>query len=218
MKAKNIIIILLCIVIVLLLAKILFCPGGKAECQSSQPAEGMDALTAIATRTSIRAYEETPVEEEKVETLLRAAMAAPTAANRQPWRFVVITERGILDSIPTFLPTARMLSGAPLAIVVCGDMSDTLPDEGREYWVQDASAATENLLLAAHAMGLGAVWCGVYPLQERVQAMQQMLDMPEGILPLNIVAIGYPAEQPEPKDKWMPEKIHYQRWDGTTAE
>ncbi len=169
----------------------------------------------IMTRTSIRAYTDQPVEKEKVERLLKAAMAAPSAGNKQPWRFVVIEEKALLGAVSMEIHTASMVEKAPLAIVVCGDMNETFPDEGLDYWVEDASAATENLLLAAHAMGLGAVWCGIYPLSDRVDFLKRLLKLPADIVPLGIVPVGYPAEAPTPKDKWKPENIHYNTWDGT---
>ena len=168
----------------------------------------------IMGRTSVRAYKERQVEDEKIEILLRAAMAAPSAANKQPWRFVVIRDKDTLKEIADSLHTMRMAAEAPLAIAVCGDMNATLPDDGLDYWVEDASAATENMLLAAHDIGLGAVWCGVYPMKDRVAYVSRLLNLPSYIIPLNIVPIGYPAENPEPKDKWDASKIHYEEWGG----
>ncbi|MCD8303786.1 MAG: nitroreductase family protein [Prevotellaceae bacterium] len=207
-RTKNIIIALLCLAVAALLIKVCLFPKVKTS------EEGREVLTAIATRTSVRAYTPEEVGRDTVETLLRAAMAAPTAGNLQPWRFVVITDRAILDSVPRRIDTARMLASAPLAIVVCGDLGSTFEGEGQDYWVQDASAATENLLLAAHALGLGAVWCGVHPIEERVTFMRELLRLPPNLVPLNIIAIGHPDEQPEPKDKWKPGNIRLQTWDG----
>lgn len=200
MNTSNIIILILAIILAGLLVKISFFPAYH-QC-----------LETIMTRTSIRAYQDKAVEAEKIEKMLRAAMAAPSAGNKQPWRFVVINDKNTLRSISENFHTMKMAEKAPLAIVVCGDMKDTFPNEGVDYWVQDASAATENLLLAAHSMGLGAVWCGVTPLSERVSLLKEMLGMPEDIVPLNVVVIGYPAESPIPKDKWKPEYISYNRY------
>lgn len=166
----------------------------------------------IMTRTSIRAYQDRDVEDTKVETLLCAAMAAPTAGNKQPWKFVVVKDKKTLHEISANVGTIQMAKTAPLAIIVCGDLDNTFPEDGRDYWVEDTSAATENLLLAAHAMGLGAVWCGIYPMRKRVAFLQRLLNLPGNIVPLNVVPIGYPAENPEPKDKWKPENIHYEIW------
>lgn len=169
-------------------------------------------LDNIATRTSIRNYTERSVEKEKVEKLLRAAMAAPTAMNRQPWHFVVIDSREVLDSLSAANPHAEMLKKAPLAIVVCGDMNKAIEGGGRDFWIQDASAATENLLLAAHALGLGAVWTGGYPIEERCQMLSRILNLPENLIPLDMVVIGYPAENPQPKDKFKQENITYNKF------
>lgn len=166
-------------------------------------------LDNIATRTSIRDYAARPVEKEKVEKMLRAAMAAPTAMNKQPWHFVVVDKREVLDALAESSPNAKMLKKAALAIVVCGDMDKAIEGGGRDFWIQDASAASENLLLAAHAMGLGAVWTGTYPSEERVAAVSKVLSLPSNIIPLNTIVIGYPAEHPQPKDKFKKENISY---------
>lgn len=198
MSLSNILNVLLAIALVILIVKIaFFSPSGT------------DAMDNIMTRTSIRAYQDKPVEDEKVEQMLRAAMAAPSAGNKQPWKFVVVTDKNTLSTISANMKTMRMAEKAPLAIVVCGDLDNTFPEDGRDYWVEDTSAATENLLLAAHSMGLGAVWCGIYPMRERVAFLQDLLQLPKNIVPLNVIPIGYPAEDPAPKDKWKPENIHY---------
>ena len=173
------------------------------------------ALECILTRTSVRQYApDRTVSRDTVETLLRAAMSAPTAVNKQPWTFIAIDSREALDSLAAVLPYARMLTKAPLAIVTCGDMSKFIDSEdaGHGFWIQDVSAATENLLLAAHALGLGAVWTGVYPDTDRVKAVQQRLGLPDTIIPLAVVPIGYPAAPQTPKDKWNPDNIHFNRW------
>ena len=151
-----------------------------------------DVLNNIFARKSVRKFTSEPVSEKQVETLLKAAMAAPSALNKQPWRFVVVTDKEKLLSMAEKMPYAR-LDTAPLAIVVCGDTSVS-----EKFWTHDCSAATENLLLAAEAMGLGAVWCGIYPMQERVAYLKQLLQLPENIVPLNVIPIGYPAENPAP--------------------
>jgi nitroreductase len=169
-------------------------------------------MKSIFTRTSIRAFQNRPVEDEKIEQLLRAAMAAPSACNKQPWRFVVIKEERMRKAIAAQFHNIPMVEHAPVAIVVCGDMNHTMPEEGQAYWIQDASAATENILLEAHDMGLGAVWCGIYPIMERVAALKKLLVMPEHIIPLNVIPLGYPAETKTPKDKWHPEFVHHEVW------
>ena len=163
----------------------------------------------IMTRTSVRAYSDRPVAKETVDTLLRAAMAAPTAGNRQPWRFVVIDDKSTLEYIGHNFKTMSMAGKAQLAVVMCGDVNATFSGEGVGYWIQDVSAASENLLLAAHAMGLGAVWCGIYPMTERVEQFSSRLALPADIIPMACICIGYPAGPSTPKDKWHPEYVHY---------
>lgn len=169
-------------------------------------------IETIMTRTSIRAFTDEPVTDETIETLLRAGMAAPSAVNRQPWAFVVVEGRENLDRLAEVHPNARMLGTAQAAIVVCGDMTKALEGTAQAFWVQDASAATENILLAAHALGLGAVWTGVYPNPERVAAVSETLGLPSYVIPLCVIPVGYPAEAPAPKDKWNTANIHHNVW------
>lgn len=201
---------------VLALAILLFLTrkGNKVDTESV-------VLENIATRTSIRAYTEAPVEQAKIEKMLKAAMAAPTAMNKQPWHFVVITDKDQLKALSETSPYSGMVAKAPLAIAVCGDMLKAMDGGGRDFWIQDASAATQNLLLAAHAMGLGAVWTGVYPDLDRCKLIAEVLALPENIIPLNVVVIGYPAQNPAPKDKWKPANVSYNRYgsaDGKTID
>lgn len=171
------------------------------------------AIENIMTRTSIRQYKDQPVEQEKVDILLKAAMAAPTAVNLQPWHFIVITDKPTID-----LLSGRQPTNAPLLIAVCGDTDKTTMPDGKtklpDFWVEDVSAATENLLLAAHALGLGAVWTGVYPAMERVAEVANVLNCPQNIVPMAVVRIGYPDEAPEPKDKFKEENISYNKFGG----
>jgi nitroreductase len=169
----------------------------------------MDAMQAILTRRSVRRYTAEPVNEADVETLLRAAMNAPTSGNAQDWRFIVIRERSVLDRVPDFHPSAAMLSEASLAILVCGD-DRAEKNPGR--WPLNCAAAAENILLAAHARGLGAVWLAIWPDPGRVEGMTRLLGLPEGIHPVTLVPVGYPAEVPSPADRFDPSKIHYNRW------
>ncbi len=169
----------------------------------------MEALEAILTRRSVRKFTAQPVPEALVETLLRAAMSAPSAGNQQPWHFIVVDDRAILDRIPTFSPYAGMCREAPLGILVCGD---TTLEKHPGYWIQDCSAATQNLLLAAHALGLGAVWTGIHPREERIRGFRECFGLPDPIMPLAFIVIGYPAEQPQPRDRFRPERIHRNRW------
>ena len=166
-------------------------------------------LNAILSRRSIRLYTADPVPEELVLQLLEAAMSAPSAGNQQPWQFVVITDKDILRQVPSCHPYAYMVPSAPLAIVVCGDLS-LVTRKG--YWVQDCSAATENLLLAAGGLGLGAVWLGVYPLQQRVAGLRRLLELPEHVVPLALVPVGYPAEHKPPAVRFIPGRVHQNGW------
>ena len=185
---------------------------GLSACSEKQTQSPQDAvLQNIMTRTSIRSYQDRPVEAEKVDLILKAGMAAPTAVNRQPWAFVVVDDKEVLQQLLAKSPR-KTLSTAPMGIVVCGDMQKALEGPAQEFWVQDASAATQNILLAAHALGLGAVWTGGYPLAERVEATRSILGLPEYIIPLDVILIGYAAEEPTPKDKWKPENVHYNGW------
>jgi nitroreductase len=169
----------------------------------------MDAMEAIISRRSIRRYTGQTIPDEMIEQLLQAAMSAPSAGNMQPWQFVIIDDREILDKIPTVHPYADMVREAPLAILVCGDLQR---DGFGGYWVQDCSAATENLLIAAHARGLGAVWLGVYPRDERVKALRDLLSIPEDITPFAVIALGYAAEELSREDRFDPSKVHRNHW------
>lgn len=185
------------------------------SCKQSETVDATQAvLDNIAARTSVRAYTSEPVPDEMVETLLRAAMAAPSAMNRQPWDFVVVNDRAVLDTLAGKLRYAKMLVQAPLAIVVCAETMITHRDGSQSengLWEHDASAATQNILLAAKALGLGAVWTAASD-PERSSVVKEALNIPGTIMPLCVIPIGFPAEDPEPKDKWKPEKIHYNKW------
>lgn len=169
----------------------------------------MDALEAIFTRRSIRRYEDKPVPDELVQKLLAAAMAAPSARNEQPWQFVVLTDRTLLGEVPRITPNAPMAAHAPLGILICGDLR---LEKSAGYWVVDCSAAAQNMLLAAHALGLGAVWCGVYPRPERMEGFSRLLGLPEEVKPHSLILVGYPAERHGREDRFRPERVHYQRW------
>jgi len=148
----------------------------------------METVEAILTRRSVRMFHDQAVEPEKVHTLLKAAMYAPSALNEQPWRFVVITERSRFDEIMQVYPYADMLRTAPMAILVCGDL---VLEKAPGNWVLDCAAATQNMLLAAHATGLGAVWSGIYPEENRMDALSAMFHLPPEVKPFALVAAGY---------------------------
>lgn len=169
----------------------------------------MEALEAILTRRSIRKYSKEKVPDEKIHKLLEAAMSAPSANNYQPWHFIVINDKKIFDQIPKFHPYSKMIKNASVAIAVCGDKK---LEKNNDYLVQDCSAATENILLAAHALGLGAVWLGIYPRKERLSNLKKHLNIPDDILPISLISIGYPAEQNPPAERFNPDRIHNNLW------
>lgn len=186
-----------------------------AQNNNRQLSNGMEEiiLDNILARTSIRSYQERPVEQDKIEKLLRAGMAAPSAVDKRPWHFIVVTDKQVLNGLAQANPNAGMAARAPLAIVVCGDKTKALtrvPD----YWVQDASAATQNILLAAQGMGLGAVWTGTYPVTDRVEKVAAALNLPEHIVPFCTIVIGYPEKYQAPKDKWDEGNISYNTYGG----
>lgn len=166
-----------------------------------------ELIKAIFARRSIREYTGEVISEKDIKTMLEAAMAAPSASNRKPWHFIAVTDRQILDSLAEVHPYGKMLFKAPLCVVVCGDTTISAGS-----WVQDCSAATENLLLAATALGLGAVWLGVYPREERVDPVRKLLNIPETIVPLNLISIGHPAEEKEPRTQYDERRVHCQQW------
>jgi nitroreductase len=166
-------------------------------------------MKAILERRSIRRYTSETVSDTDIAELLEAAMCAPSAGNEQPWQFVVITERRLLDKIPGFHPYAQMLYEAHTAILVCGDMRKDLH---KGYWVQDCAAAAENILIAVTAKGLGAVWVGIYPRDDRVKALRKLLDIPEHVVPFALIPLGHPAEEKPPANRFDKGRIHYNGW------
>ena len=169
----------------------------------------MDTLEAINTRRSVRNYTSEPVRSDDLRTMLEAAMQAPSASNQQPWEFVVITKRELLDNIPTFSPYAHMVKGAPLGILVCAD-TRRLASPG--FWQQDCAAATQNLLLAAHALGYGAVWTGVHPREDRVAGFSRHCNLPAGVIPFAFVVIGRPAQKVPPEKRYREGRVHHETW------
>lgn len=167
---------------------------------------GKDLIETIFSRRSIRKYTGEPVSEADIKTLLEAAMAAPSASNNKPWHFVVVTQREMLDALAEAHPYGKMLAQSPLCIAVCGDPAIS------DYWEQDCSAATENLLVAVAALGLGAVWLGVHPRDDRTGFTRQILGIPEAIVPLNLISIGHPAEEKEPRTQYDEVRVHQGRW------
>ena len=178
-----------------------------------------EALEVIYTRRSVRSFTGEAIPRESLIKILKAGMAAPSARNIQPWAFVAVTERGLLDSLCERLPYAKMLDKAGAAIIVCGlpgkdavsvgQYKDTI---GGKYWVMDCSAAAENILLACHSMGLGAVWTAAYPNEDRMTAVRDIIGVPEDVMPLAGIPIGVPKDKGKVTDKFKEENIRWERW------
>mgnify|MGYP000237189397 CR=1 FL=1 len=167
----------------------------------------MEKIDIIFARRSIRRYKDEPVTAEQIRTLLEAGMAAPSASNRQPWHFVVVTDRATLKALAEAHPYGKMLAEAALAIAVCAD-----PELSPTYWQQDCSAATENILLAVAGLGLGGVWLGCYPNEDRVVGIRRVLGIPARIQVLSLLSIGHPAEYREPRTQYNEARVHRERW------
>ena len=170
-----------------------------------------EIMEHILKRRSIRSYTGQPVDRQTLILLLQAGMAAPSAVNSQPWEFVVITENGVLDHL-----RQRIMFGqynAQAVIAVCGSPNVAKNNAGRTYWIQDCSAALENILIAAVGLGLGSVWVGVYPEEEKIKTVRQILNIPDTVIPLGLVYLGYPAETQAPRTQYDELKVHWQQYD-----
>ena len=170
----------------------------------------MDALEAIRTRRSVRKFQDRPVSEEDLRQVLTAAMMAPSARNSQPWHFVVIDDHTMLTDYAQKHRNAEMAAVAPMAILVCGDLTLELSPG---YWPVDCAAAAENLLLAAHALGLGAVWTGVYPREDRMGTLRRMCKLPDHVMPHSLIVIGHPAEAPVSTDRYRADRVRRNTWE-----
>jgi nitroreductase len=169
----------------------------------------MEALEAILSRRSIRKYTDKPVSDENLKPLLKAAMSAPSANNKQPWHYVIIKERETLDKIAEFHRHGKMLRQAQAAILVCGE--EKLAGY-HEHMIQDCSAATANMLIAAHAINLGAVWVGIYPWEDRITFFRDLFGIPDQVKPIALISLGYPAEEKPSSDRYNPDRVHYDGW------
>lgn len=167
-------------------------------------------MKEIFNRRSIRKYEEQPVTDEKIQRILRAAMYAPSAGNERPWHFIVIKDRKTLDEIPKHHPHTEMLKEAPMAIVPCCDTSNLKYDGA--FWIQDMAAAIQNILLEAKHLGLGSCWCGVYSREILMEPVARILNIPEHIIPVAVIAIGYPGEEREVRERYNEDRVHYEKW------
>ncbi len=169
----------------------------------------MELNKGLLTRRSIRKYTDKKVTREQIYELIKAGMYAPSARNQQPWHFMIINDRELLNKIMDVHPYAKMLSQAQWAILVCGD--ETL-ELSKGYWVVDCSAATQNILLAAHGLGLGAVWLGLHPREERKNDIRKLFNLPEHIQPLSLISVGYPDEEKEMPERFKTDRIHHNQW------
>ena len=166
-------------------------------------------MKEIFERRSIRKYSKLSISDSDIDNLLRAAMSAPSAGNQQPWEFILIKDKNIMSDITKIHPYSQMLKEAQLAIVVCADLDK---EKHSGYWVQDCSAATENILIEAQHLGLGSVWLGVYPREDRVTGLKEILNLPERVIPLSIISLGYPAEKKGPSNRFDKLRIHINEW------
>lgn len=173
--------------------------------------ESNQAYLNIVGRTSVRRFKDQPVSDQLQEALCRAGMSAPSGVNRQPWEFIVIDDKQLLSELANSLPYAKMAAEAPMAIVVCGNRERFLDGDDSTLWEQDLSAASENILLAAHALGLGAVWTCLYPHPDREDAVRRVLNIPPNLIPFNLIPVGYPLTDHKPMDKWHPDRVHHNR-------
>ncbi len=169
----------------------------------------MDVFEAMLTRRSVRKYTDQDVSDEQMQQILEAGMMAPSAGNAQPWQFVVIRDKETLAKVKDFNQYAAMAANAPVAVLVCGDLS---LEKYKGYWVQDCSAAVQNILLAVHGLGLGAVWTGIYPLEDRIAGASKMFQLPGHVIPLALIVIGQPASLPSSKSRYNPERVHKESW------
>lgn len=178
---------------------------------NSSSGDSRAKLACIFGRRSIRAYTNREIDQATVRLLLEAAMAAPSAVAKDPWRFIVIRQRDILSEIAGVLPNGRFLAGAALGMAVAGDI-EAAHDRQLSYLLQDCSAAIENMLIAANILGLGACWLGVHPREERIKKLREILRLPENVVPVAMISLGYPAEQKEPRTRYTDRYVHYERW------
>ena len=169
----------------------------------------MEALVALKTRRSIRKYKNHNISDEEIKEIITCAMYAPSAFDYQPWHFMVINKKEIFNDIFKVVTHAEMIKEASHVIIVCGDKK---LEENEGLLIQDISAATENLLLATHSLGLGAVWIGIYPFNEIIKGIKELFRFPDKIIPVSMVVIGYPAEKPEHPERYKRDKVHFNRW------
>ena len=190
------------------LCTLISCSSTTADNNPGNSAESKDyAIENILSRKSVRKYSDKEIEQEKIDIILKCAMAAPSAMNKQPWEILVINDKEKLGKIAEILPNASYSKNSQVTIIVCGDKNVS-----EKFWEQDCSAVSENILLAAESLGLGAVWCAVYPFDEKVEAVKNLFELPENIVPLNVIPMGYPETNEDAKEKYDSKKIHINGW------
>lgn len=168
-----------------------------------------DTIHIIMTRRSIRSFTEQEVNDEQIKTILKVAMNAPSAGNAQPWEFIVIKNKNSMKKIAEINEYASFAPSSSVGILACGNLN---LEKFKGYWVQDVSASIENMLIAIHAMGLGAVWTGIYPMNDRVSAFSTLFDLPNYIIPLGLILIGYAKNTPKPVERFDEKRIHWEKW------
>ncbi|MCG8689094.1 MAG: nitroreductase family protein [Desulfobacterales bacterium] len=169
----------------------------------------MDVFEAIHTRRSIRKYQDKEISEPVVKDILAAAMMAPSAGDARTWQFVIVTDQDKKDQVKTVHPYVGMITKAPMGILICGDLSK---EKFEGLWPQDCSAAMQNLLLAAHGKGLGAVWTGIYPLEDRIAKFKSIFELPDHVIPFGLAVMGWPAQKVPSKERYTKECVHYNKW------
>jgi nitroreductase len=198
-------------IVIVLAAIMISCCTKEEKNEVVQNNSSKSTIDVIHERTSIRSYTNQEVSREQLEILVRAGMAAPSAMNKQPWQFVVIDDKELLSAIGE-ISTSKMAKQAPAAILVCGDLEKAGEGWLQEYWIQDCSAAAENILLAITDLGLGGVWTSIYPAENRMEIITNLFQLPETIIPFCVIPLGYPTQNHEPKNKWNPENVHWNKW------
>ena len=169
----------------------------------------MDLYEGIVSRRSVRRFTEQPVEKDIIEDVIKAAMYAPSAHNAREWEFVVVDDKALIEAISETSPYAKFAKSAPVVVVICGN---TEKEKVAGFWVQDCSAAMQNMLLAVHSKKMGATWCGIHPIADLEMAIQELLELPGHIIPLGLCVMGYTEHSPRQPDRFEPEKIHYNKY------
>jgi nitroreductase len=169
----------------------------------------MDLFSSLLKRRSIRKYTDQEIPSGAMDKLLKSAMYAPSAMNNQAWQFIVVNQRKKLDKVLKVIPHAEMLKSAQAAVLICGDLN---LEKNIDYIQQNCSAATQNLMLCAHGLGLGSCWIAVYPVKETISSLQELFKLPEFVTPISLVSLGYPAENPIAEDRFKTEKVHFNQW------